>query len=259
MTNIMILVCEHIQNSFNMSLYGLFKNTTGDVTINVLYYSKFFEAGFFIEVSDNFYNIKPIEKINFSSENIKKEIERLCDTFYDETKKNILYYGGGGPSVHPNTFENIRGLDLFVLDVSYSSRTDILTSLVGKTNFFIGCSTLSHNTGFLTNALLHSSDVDDYKKIIDVFVKTNLNSRLRTDACLIDMGKYSRIVMYLDTVDRNPEYKIDRTLNYYDLMNLVTDRNLKYKIKNCILYFNMNNSSKKYFFNKNIKISGIIV
>jgi cephalosporin-C deacetylase-like acetyl esterase len=73
------------------------------------------------------------------------------------------------------------------------------------------------------------------------------------------MGKYSRIVRYLDTVDRNPEYKIDRTLNYYDLMNLVTDRNLKYKIKNCILYFNMNNSSKKYFFNKNIKISGIIV
>jgi hypothetical protein len=255
----MILVCEHIQNSFDMSVYGLFKNTTGDVTIHVLYYSKFFEAGFFIEVADNFYNIKPIEKINFSSETIKSEIERLYNTFYDETKKNILYYGGGGPSVHPNTFENIHGLDLFILDVSYSSRTDILTSLVGKTNFFIGCSTMSHNAGFLTNALLHSSGVDDYKKIIDAFVKTNLESRLRTDASLIDMGKYSRIVRYLDTVDRNPEYKIDRTLNYYDLMNLVTDRNLKYKIKNCILYFNMNNSSKKYFFNKNIKISGIIV
>jgi hypothetical protein len=255
----MILVCEHIQSSFDMRVYGLFKNTNG-VTVHVLYYSKFLEAGFSIEVVDNFCNIKPIEKINFSSENIKSEIERLYNTFYDETKKNILYYGGGSSgSVHPNTFENIHGLDLLVLDVSYSSRTDILTSLVGKTNFFIGCSTLSHNTGFLTNALLNSSCDDDYKKIIDAFVKINLESRHRTDASLIDIGKYSRIVRYLDTLDRNPEYKIDRTLNYYDLTNLVTDRNLKYKIKNCILYFNMNNSSKKYFFNKNIKISGIIV
>ena len=257
MTNIMILVCEHIQSSFDMSVYGLFKNTNGDVTIHVLYYSKFLEAGFFIEVADNFYNIKPIEKINFSSENIKSEIERLYNTFYDENKKNILYYGGRG--VPSSVFENINGLDLFVLDVSYSSNADMLTSLTGKTNFFIGCSTLSHNTGFLTNALLNSSSVDDYKKIIDAFIKTNLDSRHRTDACLIDMSRYSRIVRYLDTVDKSPECKIDRTLNYYDLMCLVKDRNLKYKIKNCILYFNMNNSSKKYFFNKNIKISGIIV
>ena len=290
--NIMMLVCEDdkgMKSSFFHDIYGLL-NKNNKIPINIIYYSEHYYGNLNIKIEKDTYTATKIPKIIFNYSNVKKSLTNLYKTFYVKGKQNILYYGGHSTplftdakyGLKTNIFENIHDIELIILDSCYTSYTNLLSTIIGKTNYVMACSTSSPNLGFLSDTFIDvlnntkMNNIEKYKTLINMFIKRNSskdkkfkNIIYRTDASLIDMKKYMDVYKYIQNNNIKKKYtcKIENTpyYCYYDLLCLIDDKNndknndIKDKIKECVIYKKMNKLAKIYFNKKKIKLSGIII
>ena len=282
----MMFVCEDdksLRSSFFLDLGGLL-DSDNTIPINIVYHAKNFYDSQMININRNTYTSTKIDRMKINYKNIKVGIEKLYADFYIPGKKNILYYGGHSYWLFENQkynfktkmFENIRGIELLILDSCYTSYTNLLSTLIGKTKYVMACSTASPNLGFLTDKFINIlnkpnlSNVDKYKKLIDMFIIRNSATdkrykplNYRTDGSLIDMNKYVDVFEFIEHNHIPKEYKckIEQEAYYYfyDLLCLTENAEFKYKIKDCILYTKMNALAREFFKKKNISLSGMII
>jgi len=284
--NIMMYVYEDdrkLSSSFYHDLIGLL-NKKNKIPINIIYHSKHFYGSYKINISGIKYISEKIDTIKLQYNLIKKDIEDLYKNNYVKGMKNILYYGGHSEFIYKDKkhnfitdiFENINDIELLIMDSCYSSYTNLLSTLIGKTKYVIACETTSPNFGFIDKNFLYilassHNYINKYKIIINNFIKRNTatkkeykNFNYRTDGTLIDMKEYVNIYNYInnnkDTLKKDIKYKIEKCNNYnfYDL-NYVTEKKIEETIKKCVIYKKMNNLAKDFFDKHNIVLSGLII
>jgi hypothetical protein len=283
--NIMMFVYENDANFrspfFHDLSFLLKKDNT--IPINIFYYSYDFFGNQHITITRDTYTSQKIKNIPDSYKYIKPKFEELYNKFYIKGKKNIFYFGGHAAiifkdhkyALKTNIFENLYDLELIILDCCYSSYTNLLSTIMDKTNYVLACQTPSPNYGFLSEKFLDvlnssETDVNKYKKIIDYYIKRNSSTdqfkkkfNYRTDGTLIDMDKYIDMFEYIKDVElvKNAKCKMENLSDYlyYDLKCLVNDKELDRLIKKCVIYQKMNALSKEYLKNKNMNLSGLNV
>ena len=282
--NIMMFVFEDdvkLFSTFFHDLAGLLKKDN-NIPINIVYYSNEFFGSQQINIYKDSYTSQKIKDIPHKYKFIKPKIEELYKRCYIKGKKNIFYYGGHSDYIFEdrkglktNIFEKLYDLELIILDSCYSSYTNLLSTIIDKTNYVIACETSSPNVGFLSDKFLDilnskNTDIDKYKKIIDHFIKRNsatdkINKKInyRTDGTLIDMNKYIDVFEYIQDIElvKNNKCKIEEISNYhyYDLQCLANDKQLDKLIKRCVLYQKMNSLAKDFFKEHGKQLFGLII
>ena len=285
--NIMMFVFEDdrkLQSSFFHDLNGLLKKTN-KIPITIIYHSTDFFGSQLIHIDQDSYTAQKIKDIPINYKMFKKEMEDLYNTYYIKGRKNIFYYGGHSNCIFEdykfglktNIFEKMTGLELIILDSFYTAYTNLLSTIIGKTNYVLASSTASPYLGFLSNTFLDilntpgEESTAKYREIIDLFIKRNSATTkkgkkltYRTDGVLIDMRKYVAVHDHLQTrqPEKNKKCKLENVpyYYYYDLACLAPDdKKLKELINKCILYMKMNSLAKEFYAKNNITITGLII
>jgi hypothetical protein len=282
--NIMMFVFEDDEkfvSTFFHDLTSLLKKDN-NIPINIVYYSNEFFGSQQINIYKDSYTSQKIQDIPDKYKFIKPKIEDLYKRCYIKGKKNIFYYGGHASyifqdrkALKTDIFDKLYDLELIILDSCYTSYTNLLSTIIDKTNYVLACETSSPNVGFLSDKFLDvlnskDTDINKYKKIIDHFIKRNsatdkINKKLnyRTDGTLIDMDKYIDVFEYIQDIKlvKNNKCKIEDIFDYYyyDLQCLANDKELDKLIKKCVLYQKMNSLAKEFFKSHDKKLFGLII
>lgn len=282
----MMIVCEddkHLKSTFFLDL-GHLMQSTNTIPIHILYHSEHYYHSLYIKVYKDSYISKKLKKRKINYKLIQQSIEWMYKTHYLPGRKNILYYGGHSnwlfkdfkTSLKTDIFSNITDLELLMLDSCYTSYTNLLSTLIGKTKYVIACSTAGPNLGFLDKRFIETlnkdrvKDVTKYKQIIDLFIQRNSNDNptyhrfhYRTDASLIDMISYVEVYNYIcqhkPTKQSKCKIENDTYYYFYDLLCLTDDPYYVKKIQQCILYFRANELAISHFKKKGIKLRGLII
>ena len=283
--NIMMFVYEDDEKMVSPFFHDLacLLKKDNNIPINIFYYSYDFFGSQYIKINRDSYTSQKIKHIPDTYKHIKPKFEELYNKFYIKGKKNIFYYGGHATSIFKDTkyalktniFENLDDLELIILDSCYSSYTNLLSTIIDKTNYVLACQTSSPNFGFLSEQFLDvlnstNTDVNKYKKIIDYYIKRNSSTDIikkplnyRTDGTLIDMDKYIDVFEYIQDIElvKNKKCKMENLpdYRYYDLQCLAKDKELDKLIKKCVIYQKMNALSKEFLKNKKQVIFGLII
>ena len=282
----MMVVCEddkHLKSTFFLDLGHLMQSTNA-IPIHILYHSEHYYHSLYIQVYKDTYVSKKLRKRKITHKLIQQSIEWMYTTHSIPGRKNILYYGGHSnwlfqdfkTSLKTNIFERIADVELLILDSCYTSYTNLLSTLIGKTKYVLACSTAGPNLGFLDKRFIetlnkdHVKDVTKYKKIIDLFIQRNSKENptyrtfhYRTDASLIDMTAYVEVYHYIHHHKplKQSKCKIENDTYYYfyDLLCLTDDPYYVKKIKQCILYFRANELAISHFKKRGIELGGLII
>ncbi len=273
---------KKMSSSFYYDLDGLLQ-VNNEIPINILYRSNYFYGNKLITIDKNTYCAIKIDSIPNKYKIVKADMEAFYKKHYVRGKKNIFYYGGHSQYIfwdapaelNTNIFSGMTDLELIILDSCYTSYTNMLTHMIGRTKYVLASQTASANVGYLSDKFLevlnsdkYKNDVAKYKKIIDYFILRNSSKdpikkkfNYRTDGILIDMKKYSEVAKYLkkNKLNKRSQCKLEHipVYNYYDLACITNDPVLKKMISDCVLYQKMNPLAKKFFAKKGYKLSGL--
>lgn len=283
--NIMMFIFEDNNKLFSpffQDLNNILKQNN-NIPINIMYYSSHFFGSQFIHISKDRYTSQKIKDIQGKYKFVKPKIEQLYKKCYVKGKKNIFYYGGHETTIfkdekyglNTNIFEKLDDLELMIFDSCYSSYSNLLSTIIGKTNYVLACETSCPYVGFLSDEFINilnsgASDVNKYKKIIDQFVKRSSSSNeidkklnYRTDGALIDMHKYIDVFEYIERTElvKSKKCRVEELpdYHYYDLQCLANDKEFDKLIKKCVVYHKMNALAKEFFKKHNKHLHGIII
>ena len=282
--NIMIFVLEDNENLFSPFMHDLpnLLNKSNNIPINIMYYSRHLFGSQIISISKDTYVSKKVPNIKDEYKTIKSKIEELYNSCYVKGKQNILYFGGHSLSIfkdnrrlHTNIFENISGLELLIFDSCYTSYTTLLSTVINKTKYVLGCETSSPYVGYLSEQFLQIlntklTNKTKYKKIIDAYIERNNNTddvdkklNYRTDGTLIDMTRYVDLYEYIKDQEfiKDKKCKVEKNVGYYfyDLSCVGKNKEIDDLIKGCVIYQKMSKSCKEHFKTRKIVLSGMLV
>jgi hypothetical protein len=286
--NIIIYIVEDDRNmssSFFHDLVGLL-DSSNKIPINIMYHSYNFFGDYTVKIIGDMMTFLKVEKVEINSEVLRRDLYSFYKKHYIAGKKNILVYGGHEVHIYINGFRNINsrffegvvGLELIVIDSCYSSTVSILSHVMDKTRYVIGCESASPNRGFVGDDFLkilnsEGDSVDKYKKIVDSFIGRNssMNSSryrkldYRTDGVLINMDKYRWVESQLSRVEfkRSKRARLEdiREYNYYDVITMLesNQKELKRKVRECVLYHKKNGLCKDFLRRKGKRLTGISI
>lgn len=282
MYNIMMYVIEddiNMSSSFFMDFQNLMvKNSK--IPIHIIYRSLSYFGNLSISIKGNHANVEKLHDISLQYDNIKEEITSLYKKHYKKDYKNIFIYGGHVYYLYKDTdqrwvantiFENLKKLELMIIDSCYSTRLGLLNTIQNSTNYLIACQSNSAHYGFVTEDFINilnsknDNDLTRYKAIIDLYIqrnsiKTKPYSKFitKTDGILIDLSKIKSIIKKMndDTkiLKKKRECRIELSngYNYYDYVCSTDNKHLIRKLKESVLY-------RKYNYDKNKNFSGVSI
>jgi hypothetical protein len=279
----------NMSSTFFCDLQNLLQNTN-NIPITIAYHSEKYYGSQLFKIKKDTFSAYKIPKVkHYHYHDLKRALEDFFKDYYKKGKKNIFYFGGHSNmlyydanniktnlfyALYTKVFESFSGLELLILDSCYTSYTNMLSTLIGKTNYVMACSTSSPNLGFISKDMLDLlnnkkfNKVDRYKKIIDSYLrraddKNYAQFDFRTDGALIDMKKYVHVHIFLkdNPINKKEKCRVEfiEDYSYYDLYCLAKNKKFKQLIKDCILHFKMNSLAKNHFNKQKLRLHGLII